>query len=352
MLSAAHRTFLRLLGAVTLGLCLSAASPARAQTDEQRAAARSMATNGSAAFNEGRYKDAIDLFTRAEALVHAPPHLLYLARSEEKLGRLVASREAYLKIVKETLPAGAPQAFRDAQVAADQELRQVEPRIASLQVSVEGAQGAQDLAVVVNGQPIASVLVGVPRPVDPGEYQIEATAQGLRAPAQAVSLGEGQKKAVVLTLAADPNAAPVQPTQGSAVMDAQGGPDLGTGGGKKGLRIGSYVALGVGVVGVGLGTYFLIDSKGKRSDADDAFAGCEASGGCAPDDPAAIRTAELDDDADSAKTRAIIGYVVGGVGLAAGVTLFFLSAEPEPSPSGLSVRPYLGLGEAGLTGRF
>jgi hypothetical protein len=151
MLSASHPTFSRLFGAVALSVCLGVALPARAQTDEQRAAARSLATNGATAFNEGRYGDAIDMFRRAEALVHAPPHLLYLARSEAKLGRLVASRESYLKIVKETLPAGAPQAFRDAQVAADQELRQVEPRIANLQISVEGGQGAQDLKVVVNG---------------------------------------------------------------------------------------------------------------------------------------------------------------------------------------------------------
>ena len=46
---------------------LAAAGPAAAQTDEQRASARALATEGAAAFNEGRYKDSADLFARAES---------------------------------------------------------------------------------------------------------------------------------------------------------------------------------------------------------------------------------------------------------------------------------------------
>src|SRR5262245_168260 len=91
------------------------ANRAAAQTDEQRAAARAVATEGAAAFNQGRFKDAVDLFTRAEALVHAPPHLLFLARAHAKLGQFVKAREAYMKILKEQLTANAPPAFRNAQ---------------------------------------------------------------------------------------------------------------------------------------------------------------------------------------------------------------------------------------------
>jgi hypothetical protein len=98
------------LGAALLGV----AGPAAAQGDEQRAGARTLATEGAQAFNEGRFKDAVDLFGKAESLVHAPPHLLFMARAYTKLGQYVKAREAYLKIVKEQLPANAPQAFRDA----------------------------------------------------------------------------------------------------------------------------------------------------------------------------------------------------------------------------------------------
>src|SRR3954451_11899470 len=88
---------------------------AQAGEDEDRAGARAAATEGAKAMEEGRYEQAIDLFTRAESLVHAPPHLVYMARSYVKLGKLVRASETYLKVTRETLPSNAPKAFTDAQ---------------------------------------------------------------------------------------------------------------------------------------------------------------------------------------------------------------------------------------------
>src|SRR6185503_4518095 len=92
--------------------------PAWGQTDEDRAGARTMATEGAKAFAAQRWSEAADLFTRAEAILHAPPHLLFLARARVKLGQLVLARETYTKIVRENIPANAPAAFVDAQTAA------------------------------------------------------------------------------------------------------------------------------------------------------------------------------------------------------------------------------------------
>src|SRR5688500_4416445 len=162
---------------LALGLFLHAL-PSTAQSDEQRATARSLATDGASAFNEGRWKDAVDMFTRAESLMHAPPHLLFLARAHNKLGQLVKAREAYLKVVKETLAPNAPRAFREAQVSAEEELKEVEPRIASLTITIEGGQNIKDLAVTVDGTPLPSVVIGLSRPIDPGTHAVEATAPG------------------------------------------------------------------------------------------------------------------------------------------------------------------------------
>jgi len=65
----------RALGAALLVFVLSFGGRALAQSDEQRAAARSLATEGAGAFNDGRYQEAVELFSKAESLVHAPPHL-------------------------------------------------------------------------------------------------------------------------------------------------------------------------------------------------------------------------------------------------------------------------------------
>lgn len=339
-----------------------------AQTDEQRAAARSLATEGATAFSEARWKDAVDRFTRAEALVHAPPHLLFLARSHEKLGQLVKAREAYLKITKEQLPANAPQVFRDARVAAEQELRSIEPRIANLSIKVQGPAETANVSVLVDGVPLPSVLIGVSRPVDPGEHRIEALANGFRSKTETVRVTEGERRAVTVTLVADPTAppapavapgsppsSPISPPSSAAaapgVMSSQSGAATDS---TSGLRIGSYVALGVGAVGLGLGTYFLLDSRGKRSDADAAYEDCSARADCRENDESARRTRELDDDARSSLTVSIVGFSVGAVGLAVGTALLVVSSgsSEERPPTGLLVKPFLGFGSAGVVGTF
>ena len=353
---------LRRAGGVTLlGIGLLATREAAAQTDEQRAAARALATDGAKAFNEGRWQEAVDMFTRAESLVHAPPHLLFLARAQERLGRLVRAREAYLKITKETLSAAAPQAFRDAQASAEQELRAIEPRIGSLTISVEGAEGASDLTVMVDGQPMPAALIGVPRPIDPGDHEVQAVAAGYRGQPAQVKLLDGERKAVALKLERDPNAAVAAPAGETAPVAAAPGalapvttepPPATSSSPNQGMRIGSYVAFGVGAVGLGLGTYFLIDSRGKRSDADAKNEQCEAQLRCSANDPLAKEVDDLDDQARSALTLSIVGFAVGGVGIATGTVLFLASSPKEGAQAGFTVRPVIGLGAAGVAGTF
>src|ERR1700743_1003188 len=112
-----------------------------AQTDDDRAGARVAATEGVKAINEKRWADAADLFTRAESLVHSPVHLLYLARAQEKLGKLVKARENYNRIIREHYGADAPDAFRQAQTSAQQEVGPIEPRIGAVTVQLAGEKG-------------------------------------------------------------------------------------------------------------------------------------------------------------------------------------------------------------------
>jgi hypothetical protein len=340
--------------------------PALAQSDEQRAAARDLATEGADAFDQGRYEDAIDRFTRAESLVHALPHLLFLARSHAKVNQYVKSREAYMKIINEALPPNATQGVREARTSAQSEISQVEGKIGRLTVQVQGKEQAKDLVVQVNGLPVPAVLVGAPQPVDPGDHKVEAVATGFRAAPQSVTVGEGERKEVVLTLASDPNAAP----PGGAAPPATGEPvpagptppsgdspptDTGAGGGSSGMRIGSYVAFGVGAVGLGLGTVFLIQRSGKQSEIDDL---CGAGDTC---DASLVDESEvkgLESDRDSAGTLSVVGFVVGGVGIATGVTLFVLSSGSSGQkaagsrPEGVRVSPWVTKNTFGVKGSF
>jgi hypothetical protein len=355
----------------TLAACLlGLTNPALAQSDEQRAGARSLATEGAQAFNEGRFKDAVDLFSKAETLVHAPPHLLFTARAHAKLGQFVKAREAYMKIVKEQLAPNAPQAFRDAQVAAEEERKQVEPHIGRLTIKVEGADGAKDLVVAVDGQPISLVLLGVPQPMDPGEHLVTATATGFKGAPVTASLKDAGQGAVSVKMEVDhavPPPGAVAAPASSAPAGTQpptGAPPTDTGAGSNnGMRIGSYVGFGVGAVGIALGTVFVMKSSSKRKAANEATSDLEkvgsttggvcsvAGGTCRGDILPAQKVDDLDDQARSAKTLGIVGYVVGGLGIATGVTLFVLSNKKEDSKAAF-VAPYVGFGAVGMRGAF
>jgi hypothetical protein len=358
-----------LIASTCLGLgLLGLPSSASAQTDEQRAGARTLATEGAQAFNEGRFKDAVDLFSKAESLVHAPPHLLFMARAHAKLGQFVRAREAYLRIVKEQLAPNAPQAFHDAQTAAEEERKQVEPHIGRLTIKIEGAESAKDLVVAVDGQPIPNVLLGVPQPTDPGNHTVTAVATGFKAAPASVSLKDAGQGAVTIRLEVDPTAVPPPGAQPAAPAGSPGVVTMAPSGAapkdapstdKSSMRIGSYVGFGVGAVGVVLGTVFVLKSSSNRKDADQATTdleqkyGCSATGGhpaCDATVPEAEHVAQLDKSARSAKTLGIVSYVVGGLGVATGVTLFVLSSNQKTSSA--YVAPYVGPGALGLRGAF
>jgi hypothetical protein len=358
----------RAVGAALLVSALTLGGRALGQTDEQRAAARSLATEGATAFNEGRYRDAVDLFTKAESLLHAPPHLLYLARAHAKLGQLVKAREAYMKVVRETLPPNASPAFRKAQSSANDEIGGVESRIASLTIKIEGGQGAKDLAVLVDGNPMNMILVDAAQPIDPGQHKIEAGGTDLRAPAQTVTLADGERKSIVLKVDSAPGAAPLvavahaptpaasdpapiaAPAPATTPAPTDEGPSA-PADESSGLRIGSYVAFGVGVAGLAVGTIFTMQSASKRKDADSKFEECGGETGCHAENPLSKEADALDRDADSALTLGIVGFAVGGVGIAAGATLFVLSSGSS-NENAAGVEPYVGFGTAGVKGRF
>jgi hypothetical protein len=330
-------------------------TPSLAISDEERAGARAAASAGADAFDAGRWGEAITYFEKAEAVVHAPTHLLFVARANEKIGKLVAAREAYLKIVRETLPNGSPQAFRDAQSAAKSELTVLEPRVPRVSVAVQGA-GELPVSVTMNGQPVSSALVGVPRPLDPGKYEFQAYAEGAQSAPTSLLLREGAKETLVLTLQAStatpPGSFTAAPTTAKAQLSTN--TDQGTvqpSSSTSALRIGSYVALGVGVVGLGAGTVFAFQAKSKR---DDANALCDQSGQYNCSEAVKADVKALDSDADKAKTLATVGFITGGIGIAAGVTLFVLSldSKTEKAKSSATITPWIGWQSAGVIGSF
>lgn len=313
---------------------LSSTSVALADGDRERAAAREAANAGADAFDAGNYERAVELFTRAEELFHAPPHLLFKARALEKLGRLVEAREAYLKLVREKLPADAPRPFKDAQAAGAEELRAVEGRLAYVTLTVQGDSEGQAV-VSMNGVDLPRAMVGIPVPVDPGTYVFSARSARARSSEVTVTVGEGNRKSVDLTLTAalDP-AGPVEggtPSSGALTDDrvesrASSGSTQ---------RVIGYVTLGAGVVMAGVGGGFLVSWLSAKSEADTLYACDSTPMGCTSEQIQEID--RLDADARAARPVAIAGLAVGGAVIATGLVLV-LTAGPAETPASAAVQ--------------
>jgi hypothetical protein len=127
--------------------------------------------------------------------------------------------------------------------------------------------------------------------------------------------------------------------------------------GTNGLRVASYVALGLGAVGIGAGTWFYVDAKktGERADADyDACAAAQMSTQCADDESSAESRKAIasSDEEGSIRTRSLVSFAAGGALLATGVVLLLVSSPDDEGHDGASISPWIGPQGVGVSGRF
>jgi tetratricopeptide (TPR) repeat protein len=323
---------------------------AYAQSDDDRAAARIAANAGLKAYQEGRYQEAADLCNRAESLMHATTHLLIVARSQAKLGHLVEAQEAYIRIKRDQLPANAPRAFLEAQAAAADEQAALGPRVPTIKITLEGAP-AKGVTLVIDGQNVSAAMVGLPKPINPGQHTIAAHAPSAESETSTVTLPEGASQSLTLTMHAV-EGAPSQPAGAAAVSasgDAQpaAADQAPASGGKPGLRIAGWIGVGVGVAGAALGTVFLVKNQSDLNDANSICGG--ASAACPMSKMGKI--SDLDSSANGEATLAWVSYGVGGAALAAGITMLVMSGS-KGQQTQAAVVPLAGPGYFGLRGRF
>ena len=339
------------------------------QTDEERAAARAAAQQGITAWKEGRYTAAVDFLTRAEAVVHAPPHLLYIARAYKDSGKLVKAREAYLRLTKEQLPANAPKAFADAKADGSKELAQLEPRLAYVKIAIEGPSAA-NVRVLMDDAAVPPSLVEIERPTDPGTHKFQALGDGVESEVASMNFEEGTRRTITLTLhatagAAAPATAParapvperatLEKTDAAAAgreptMQVSDAPAPSPG---HGLRVLSFVMFGAGAVAIGTGSYFQNLRMRREEVSTDAFNDCNPRY-CNREEINAIL--ELDARANAAQRSANIAFAVGGASVALGVTLLIMdihSSSRASAPAGrVAVKPWISPNGAGLYGTF
>jgi hypothetical protein len=242
------------------------AAPEAAWAQGRAAAAEALFEQGRQEMKAGDYDAACGKFKESDRLDPAVGTKFNLAHCEEARGRLAAAWELY-KTVESRLDAS------DKRYGIARERREaIQPRLPKLKLSL--AEGAPDATVVRIGElELGKATFGVPLPLDPGEHELVVSAPEHAERKVTVVAKEGETTEVVVGPGeraepgdrAEPGKADAvapTPTVGEGRPRDVGVPSRGT------PTLG-YVIGGVGVVGIAVGGITGVMALGKASTAHD-----------------------------------------------------------------------------------
>lgn len=316
------------LGGAALLTAPRAAAQSSSVTDQ--ALAQALFEQGKTLMADGEYAKACAKFAASNRSAPGTGTLLNLAVCHEKLGRLATAWVEFSNAADADRRAGNQRRLAYSQ----KQMQKLAPQLAHITVRPP-ASAVAGLVVKLDGVKLASAALGVPAPVDPGKHVIQASAPGRQSWSKQVEIDKnGEEKSVSIpALGALGATARNKPTtaQGKSPTGANATlpPPTPSSGSPDKRRIAAYVAGGVGVVGLGLGSYFGLKAFSDWKTRNDNCPG----GHC---NQAAV------DAHDSAHTAAIVSDVSFGVGVAAlgaAAYLWFTSSPAsQERPPGSSAR--------------
>ncbi len=182
----------------TCAVLLLGATPARAQSDSERAVARDLFHEADELQRAGHYPDALARFEKAQRLVSAPTNLVRIAQCDAALDHLLEAAEAYRAAIRTPLPPDAPTALSRAQDQAREELALLEPRVPKVTLAITPPNAA-GLEIHIDGHVLNVAAVGQPVPLDPGSHVIAISA-GRACAERHIELQEHDVKRVTVVL--------------------------------------------------------------------------------------------------------------------------------------------------------
>ena len=246
------------------------AQPKKAEIEAAKKEAIAIADKGVDAFRSEKYQDAIDAFVRADQKFHVPKFLLYVARAQVKLGKLLEAKATYQTIVDEKLPPYAPDEFFTAQNDAKKEQADLTNRIPSVRVEVNGVPSGQTATVKLDGVALAASDLGKPLARNPGAHTVVVSLAGRPDIVRNVTLREGGSESVILEMSVTTVTAPtvsgaVTAPQVTATTTPSSSPTAAPNK-RGGLPVVSIAAFGVGAAGLVTGAVFGGLTLGKYND--------------------------------------------------------------------------------------
>ena len=277
------------------------------------AAARSLFRQGSRLAKAGDWKGARDHYTRSLALKHSPMTLYSLAIAQQKTGSVVDA----LENLRAFLTSERSERAHAFDARARKEINALEQRVGRAIIVVTPAQ-ATGLVVRIDGRRIPLEALGHPRLLDPGKHSLTIAAPAFRSVRRTLKVAEGATQTVRVALKRVP-----QPT-------AQRDPQPIEGDASALVLPLALMGGGAVLIGVGIGV------------------------GVSAQQDAKAAVVDTDEQAVSARNKAIAADVLYGAGAAVGVAglvvllVQHIGDDDEQPDAAIGLRPWVSRGQAGL----
>jgi hypothetical protein len=297
---------------------------------------------------KGDCAGAVPLFRKAAELYPGGlGSVRNLAECEESLGHFASSRRAWLDL-KRALLTTDDRKYDSWQKDADDAAARLAPKLATLTIDVNpvgpGGEAAPGTAVQVtlDGEPLASSLVGTALERDPGRHVVKVTGPRVQEPVErAIDLVAGDAKRLAVRVVVTPEK-PIEPEVPAQNLPATVplAPDDSATRARSTKRTVSWIAIGVGAASLaGMGVAIGV----RQSALGQLDSQCPTRSGC----PSSVQSTE--NQGHAASTAVTVLSIVGGVTLGSGIILLATTLGPTKQAS-LVVTP--GLGGASAVVRF
>ena len=301
---------------VALAGATGAGAPAaRAQTNEERTAARLVFVEGKQLEGKGNWAEALEKFKKVAMVKMTPQVRFHIALCEENLGKLVSATRGFELAAEEAKLAGSSAA--EVEKLAPERAAALRGRLAKLRIEITGK--LIDSRVSLDDTVLTAKDLGVELPVDPGAHVIEVRdKEGKSTFRKELTFREkGSESVEVPVDDKDPPPAPL------GTQEAPPPPPPPS-------RTPVYVAGAVGAAAFAASAVFWVLRANALSQAM-TEGGCQPDyTGCNPD-----KTNRINELKNQAGTNGLLGGVflgVGAAGAATAIGFLIASAVRKPPP--------------------
>jgi len=310
-------------------LLLLLTPPALADSGDA-AVAEALFAEGKKLMDEGKYAEACPKLAESQRLDPGTGTLLNLATCYEDAGQVASAWSTWLYAAASARTAGQT----ERETLARDRAAALEPKLGRLTIVVPETQRPEGLTVARDGVDLTATTWGTALPTDAGEHRIVAKAPGRESWEGTATVQDGQTSEITIPeLAVLPEPPPAPAASEAKPAESKGSFTKPLG----------FTLLGVGVVGIGLGSVMGIlaidkNNQSKESCTAPDYTVCSSDG------------VDLRNQALTFGNVSTVAFIAGAALAVTGVVL--VVSSPKKAPASASLQPTFGGARLVLSGAF